>query len=230
MTDSSPRIPKVHPPITKQGDGKDIKTEYTVETLLRPKKTVFRIVKRLCDILVSLSALIVLCIPMGIIAIAVRLDSRGPAIYRQSRVGAGGKEFMLYKFRSMRTDAEKNGAVWAKENDDRITRVGRFIRLTRLDEIPQFWNILVGQMSLVGPRPERKFFYDVFETYVHGFSQRLLVPPGLTGLAQVNGGYDLLPEEKIVYDAEYIKHFSFSMDIKCIFKTFSVIFGKKGAR
>lgn len=130
----------------------------------------------------------------------------------------------------MRIDAEADGPRWASKEDDRLTRVGRLIRKTRLDELPQLLNILTGHMSLVGPRPERKIFYDQFETYIHGFHQRLMVKPGLTGLAQVNGGYDLLPEEKILLDVEYMKNQSLVLDIQLILKTVVIVFNHHGAR
>ncbi len=193
-------------------------------------KPIYAFLKRTFDIVISFTGICVCAIPMLLIALAVGMDSRGPVIYRQRRVGYKGKEFTLLKFRSMRMDAEANGAVWAAENDERVTRVGRFLRKSRLDELPQLFNILAGQMSLVGPRPERACFYEEFRQYIDGFDQRLLVTPGLTGWAQVNGGYDLLPEEKIVYDLDYIEKRSLWMDIRCLFQTVSVIFGHKGAR
>ena len=131
----------------------------------------------------------------------------------------------------MKVDAEANGAQWSKgDNDTRITKYGRFMRKTRIDEHPQLFTILFGKMSIVGPRPEREVFYNEFEKYIHGFSERLKVKPGLTGLAQVSGGYDLMPEEKIVYDIEYIKKRSLWLDLKIIFKTVGVIFSHKGAK
>ena len=130
----------------------------------------------------------------------------------------------------MRLDAEKNGPQWADKDDPRCTRLGRILRKSRLDEIPQLWNILKGEMSFVGPRPERQCFYEEVETYTHGFSKRLLVKPGLTGYAQVNGGYELKPEEKIVYDIEYIHKQSVLMDLWCIFKTVKLVFTHEGAR
>ena len=169
-------------------------------------------------------------VPMALIAVWVRLDSPGPALYRQERLGLNGKSFWIYKFRSMRVDAEANGAQWAEEHDDRVTRAGRFLRKTRLDELPQLLNILRGQMSLVGPRPERPCFYAEFEKYIHGFSQRMVVKPGLTGLAQVSGGYDLLPEEKIQFDMQYIRERSIALDLKCILRTIGVVFDHNGAR
>ncbi len=186
--------------------------------------------KRCFDILVSLIAGILLFIPMLIIAAVIRLDSPGPALFRQERLGKDGVPFIMCKFRSMYVDAEENGPQWADKNDHRCTRVGRFLRSTRLDELPQLLNIFLGEMSFVGPRPERACFYDEFETYIHGFRNRLKVKPGLTGYAQVNGGYDLKPEEKIIYDMEYIQKRSVKMDMGCIFKTIKLVFTHEGAR
>jgi len=127
-------------------------------------------------------------------------------------------------------DAEKNGLQWAEVNDPRVTRVGRFLRNTHLDELPQLLNIISGNMSIIGPRPERAEFYKVFEEYIDGFDQRLLIKPGLTGLAQVNGGYSIGPEEKIVFDIEYIKKRSLKLDFKIFFKTVVVIFKRQDVR
>lgn len=187
-------------------------------------------VKRAFDISFALIGLIVLAIPMAIIAIIIVCDSPGRPIYSQERLGKDGKPFMIYKFRSMVLDAEKNGPRWADKKDLRCTRFGAFLRKTRLDELPQLWNILKGDMSFVGPRPEREYFYNEFEKYIEGFSNRLAVTPGLTGHAQVNGGYDLLPEEKIIYDMEYIEKRSIHMDMLCILKTIRVVLCGNGAR
>ncbi len=131
----------------------------------------------------------------------------------------------------MRTDAEKGGARWSDgDNDERITPVGHVLRKFRLDEIPQLFCILNGSMTLVGPRPERECFYHEFEKHVHGFIERLKVKPGLTGLAQVSGGYDLSPQEKVVYDIEYIKKRSLFLDIKIMFETVGVVFSHDGAK
>jgi lipopolysaccharide/colanic/teichoic acid biosynthesis glycosyltransferase len=131
----------------------------------------------------------------------------------------------------MCVDAEKNGAQWSLgDKDVRITRFGRFLRKSRIDELPQLWCILKGDMSLVGPRPEREVFYNEFEKYIHGFSERLKVKPGLTGWAQINGGYNLRPEEKVVYDVEYIKKRSLIFDLKIVFLTFGVVFTHHGAK
>ena len=130
----------------------------------------------------------------------------------------------------MQKDAEENGPQLASENDPRVTKVGRFIRDTRIDELPQLINILRGEMSFVGPRPERPEFYDLYDTYINGFRQRMLVIPGMTGWAQVNGGYEIEPEKKIIFDVYYIKNRSVKMDLICLIKTVSVVFTHKGAR
>lgn len=206
------------------------KTEYWIEPVQPKAGWGYRLVKRAFDIVASLAALLLLAIPMLIIGALIWLDSRGPALFVQERIGKNGKPFSMYKFRSMYINAEENGPQWADKDDWRCTRMGRFLRKTRLDELPQLWNILRGDMSLVGPRPERAYFYEVFETYIHGFRGRLAVRPGLTGWAQVNGGYDLKPEEKIIYDMEYIEKQSVGMDLECIFKTVKLVFTHEGAR
>jgi exopolysaccharide biosynthesis polyprenyl glycosylphosphotransferase len=202
------------------------------EVVMPPIQTsrAYLFVKRSFDVVMSLAALLILAMPMALIALLIRLDSPGPAFFRQERLGKDGRPFIILKFRSMRLDAEKNGPQWADKDDPRCTRLGRILRKSRLDEIPQLWNILKGEMSFVGPRPERQCFYEEFETYIHGFSKRLLVKPGLTGYAQVNGGYELKPEEKIVYDIEYIHKQSVLMDLWCIFKTVKLVFTHEGAR
>ena len=191
---------------------------------------VFFAVKRIMDVILSFVSGLALALPMVIIAILIKLDSPGPAIFRQERLGKDGKPFTIYKFRTMYLDAEADGPQWAKRNDCRCTPLGRFLRHTRLDELPQLWNILKGDMSIVGPRPERACFYSEFETYIHGFHYRLLVKPGLTGLAQVNGGYDLKPEEKIMFDMEYIQKQSIEWDLKCILQTINLVFTHEGER
>lgn len=206
--------------------------EFFVEDLGEiPKKPLYSFLKRLFDIVASLFALIVLSIPMLIIAIGIKCLSKGTVLYRQERLGLNGRKIRIIKFRTMDMDAESDGAQWsAGAEDTRIYPFGNMLRIYRLDELPQFWCILKGDMSLVGPRPERECFYKEFETYVHGFSERLKVKPGLTGLAQVNGGYELKPEEKILYDVEYIKTRSLLVDLKLIFKTVAVVIGHKGAK
>lgn len=187
-------------------------------------------VKRIGDVFLSILLFLVMSPLMCIIAVLIKIDSPGPVIFSQERLGKDGAPFVIYKFRSMRVDAEIDGPKWASKDDDRCTRVGKILRKARLDEIPQLLNILEGDMSFVGPRPERSCFYQKFETYIPGFKNRLAVKPGLTGLAQVNGGYDLCPEEKIVYDMKYIEHKSIRLDMECMLKTFILIFTHKGAR
>ena len=194
-----------------------------------PGRRGYLFVKRAADVTLSLAALAVLVVPMAMIALAVKLDSPGPVFYRQERLGKNGKPFELVEFRSMRTDAEKDGVQWAKEHDLRVTRMEHIIQACRLDELPQFWGVVKGDLSLVGPRPERAFFYDAFEKYIPGVKQRLMVTPGITGLAQVNGGYDSKTAEKIQYDVEYIKHQSFGMDMAILIKTMmTVLLGISG--
>ena len=210
----------------------DTQQEYYIEDLGKIKRKLFySFFKRFFDFILSLVAIIILFIPMIIVGILVKITSKGPILYKQERLGKNGKPFKLVKFRSMRVDAEANGAQWSQgDNDPRITKFGRIMRKTRIDELPQLFTILTGKMSIVGPRPEREVFYNEFEKYIHGFNQRLKVKPGLTGLAQVSGGYDLKPEEKIVYDIEYIKKRSLWLDFKIIIKTVVVIFTHKGAK
>lgn len=186
--------------------------------------------KRFFDIVIAAIAGLVLLLPMVIIGIIIRWDSEGPALFRQERLGKDGKPFIMYKFRSMHLDAEVNGPRWAERDDDRCTKFGRLLRKTRLDELPQLLNILKGDMSFVGPRPERAYFYGEFEKDIPHFKYRLLVQPGLTGHAQVNGGYDLSAAEKIVYDLEYMANRSVWMDLRCIIKTLLVVFTRNGAR
>ena len=209
---------------------------------VRKEKPVYRALKRVQDVFFSLLALIVLSPLMLIVALAIVIDDpKGSPIFTQVRSGIDGKEFRIHKFRSMCVDAEAkladlkrstemNGPIFKQKDDPRITRVGHFIRKCGIDELPQLWNILRGDMSLVGPRPERAYFYREFETYIPGFSNRMMVTPGLTGWAQVNGGYDLRPEEKIVYDMEYIEHQSVLLDMQCLLKTAALVFTHRGAR
>lgn len=191
---------------------------------------VYLATKRAFDFILACVAAIVLALPMAIISVIIKLDSKGPVLFKQERLGKNGELFVIYKFRTMILDAEDQGPQWAMPNDERCTKVGKLLRACRLDELPQFINIMRGEMSFVGPRPERSCFYEEFEKYIHGFSNRLAVTPGLTGLAQVNGGYELSPEQKIVYDMEYIRTQNFWLDIKLVFKTFKLIFTHEGAR
>jgi sugar transferase (PEP-CTERM system associated) len=189
--------------------------------------------KRLLDIAVAALGLVLALPLMVLVALAVRLDSAGPVFFRQDRVGRGGREFTLWKFRSMRTDAEAQGAQWAVTGDPRVTRVGRFIRKTRLDELPQLWNVLAGDMSLVGPRPERRMFVDQLIEQSAFYEQRLVVRPGLTGWAQIKAPYASTFEEsieKLKFDLYYIKNMSLLLDISILLSTARIVLLGRGAR
>lgn len=201
--------------------------EYYIEPVSVEHRIAYEIIKRCFDVIFSLLALLILIVPMCIVAIAIKCTSEGSALYSQERLGKNGKPFKILKFRSMVDDAEKNSIQWCEKNDPRVTRLGAFLRRYHIDELPQLWNIFVGDMSFVGPRPERKCYYDAFETYIHGFHERLKVKPGLTGLAQVCGGSLIRPEEKLSYDIEYIKKRSILMDIRVLCNTvLTVITGR----
>jgi len=178
------------------------------------------------DILIALILLILTAVPMLIISIFIKLTSRGPVIYTQKRIGKDGKTFTLYKFRTMIKDAEMTiGPVLAKQDDPRVTKIGKILRTKRMDELPQLFNILCGQMSFVGPRPERPHFVKRHKA-LGGL--RLAVKPGLTGLAQVNNFYDLHPKHKIKYDYLYIQRRSVLLNIYILLQTIPVLFSKKG--
>jgi sugar transferase (PEP-CTERM system associated) len=191
------------------------------------------VVKRAIDVLGSAMGLLIACPLMLLIAGAIKISSPGPALYHQARVGLRGRVFSVHKFRSMRQDAEKDtGAVWASVSDKRITRVGRFLRRTRLDEIPQFWNVLKGDMSIVGPRPERPEFVTSLTHQIPFYGQRHIVRPGLTGWAQVYYTYGASVEaalEKLQYDLFYIKNMSVGLDLFILTKTVKTVVGGKGA-
>jgi len=194
---------------------------------------VYKGIKRGIDVLASLFGA-VLFLPLYLfIALAIKLDSRGPVFYKQERVGQDGRLFSLIKFRSMTVDAEKDGPVWAVVNDQRVTRVGRWIRKLRLDEIPQLINVLRGEMSLVGPRPERPFFVRKLEKKIPFYSHRHAVKPGITGWAQILYPYGATQEdaqEKLKYDLYYIKHLSPIMDLRIIAETAKIVLFGRGAR
>jgi sugar transferase (PEP-CTERM system associated) len=192
-----------------------------------------RLWKRAVDVVCASIGLVLGAPLMLLTAIAVRLDS-GPILYAQQRVGENGQLFTVYKFRSMRTDAEPTGVpVWAQDGDTRVTRVGRFIRATRLDELPQLWNVLTGAMSFVGPRPERPYFVEKLAGEIPYYQQRHSVKPGLTGWAQIKYQYGSSVEdavEKLRYDLYYVKHVSLALDLSIIFDTVKVIIFGKGAK
>jgi len=165
---------------------------------------------------------------MILIALLIWLEDRGPVFYSQDRVGKNGRIFKAMKFRSMIPDAERyTGAIWASENDPRVTKVGRILRATAMDELPQLWNIFKGDMSFVGPRAERPELVEKFVHRIHNYHHRLLVNPGLTGMAQVYGSYDTPPHQKLRYDLLYIKKHSFWLDLKLIFLSFWITFRGK---
>lgn len=189
-----------------------------------------KIFKRMIDLILSTLMLAGLSPLIFLTAIIIKLDSKGPVLFSQERVGENHKPYMVHKFRSMRSDAEKEtGPVWAKENDDRITRIGHFIRKWRIDEIPQLWNVLKGEMSFVGPRPEREHFVKQLMDIIPYYGERFTVKPGLTGWAQVSYGYGASIDdaiEKLNYDLFYIKNMSILMDLMIVARTVkTVIFG-----
>lgn len=193
------------------------------------KRLYFKI-KRWTDIIISIVGLIIGAPFILIFGLLIFLESPGHVIFKQNRVGKNGKIFTLYKLRSMRLDAEKNGQKWADKNDNRILKVGKFIRKSRIDEIPQLINILKGEMTLIGPRPEIPKFTLEFNEQYPGFINRIKITPGLTGLAQVSGGYDMQPNEKLEKDIEYILNQSFKLDLKIIVETIRVVLTGDGAR
>ena len=192
--------------------------------------TIKKNIKRIFDICFAIIILIPAIPLMLISAIIIKLESRGPIIYAQERIGENNKAFKIYKFRSMRTDSEKDGPKWAKENDNRVTKFGKIMRKTRIDELPQLYNVIRGQMSFVGPRPERQFFINTLEKEIPYYNLRHIVKPGLTGWAQVKYPYGASVEDayrKLQYDLYYIKNYSLTLDILIILDTVGiVIFGK----
>lgn len=201
------------------------KREYHVNN-----KRSYLICKRIFDVVVSVLATLVLLVPMAVVALLIVIEDPGPVFYSQERLGKNGKPFQILKFRSMCVNAEQNGPQWARTEDPRCTKVGKVIRQWHIDELPQLWNVIKGEMSIVGPRPEREHFYQVFEKDLPNYRDRLLVDQGLTCIGQVNGCYDLTPAKRIDYDIEYIEKQTFWLDLKCIFQTFRVICNHKGAR
>lgn len=198
---------------------------------VKNEKNIYEFFKRIFDLVVSL-VLFIIAVPITLVAcLCVVLESKGNPIYSQERLGKNGKSFKVYKIRSMYIDAEKHtGAKWADKNDPRVTKVGKFIRKTRIDELPQIINILLGDMTIVGPRPERPIFTYKFNEEIPGFINRLQVKPGLTGLAQINGGYDITPKEKLEFDMKYIENRGFGLDIKIMLKTALIVITGEGAR
>jgi sugar transferase (PEP-CTERM system associated) len=189
--------------------------------------------KRAIDILCSIIGLTLSAPVMALVALAIKWNSDGPALYSQRRVGMNGKEFTIYKFRSMRADAEQDtGAVWSIEGDPRVTRIGRLLRRTRLDELPQLWNVLRGDMSLVGPRPERPEFISDLTKQIPFYGQRHAVRPGVTGWAQVRHNYGASVEDalqKLQYDLFYVKHISTTFDLFILLETVKTVMVRRGS-
>jgi exopolysaccharide biosynthesis polyprenyl glycosylphosphotransferase len=200
---------------------------------LGPRKYAISL-QKLYSLLIGISGLIVLSPFMLLTALVVKLTSPGPMLYRQKRVGLNGKPFMVYKFRSMYVNAEaRTGAVWASKDDPRITPVGKWLRKLRLDELPQMWNVVKGDMSVVGPRPERPEFVDLLNQQIPYYRQRLAVKPGITGWAQINHKYgdtQLDAMIKLEYDLYYIKHLAPALDFYIIFHTIKVMLLSRGAQ
>lgn len=192
------------------------------------------VLKRATDIILSLCLLILLMPLLLLTALLIKMDSAGPVFFTQERVGGRRKNFKIYKFRSMTSDAEaKSGPVWAQTNDDRVTRIGRFIRPSRIDELPQLWNVLKGEMSIVGPRPEREFFVKQLTELIPYYIERFTVKPGITGWAQVNYPYGASVEDavaKLNYDLFYIKNSSLIIDLMILMRTVKIVLSGKGAR
>lgn len=195
------------------------------------------IIKRIFDILLSLIGIIILIPVFLIIVIAIRIDSNGPAIFKQIRIGKNGVDFKIYKFRTMVVNAESKrkleidsnnieNFVFQNKSDNRITKVGRILRKTSLDELPQLFNVLFGNMSLVGPRPE---IPEIVNLYTEKYKERLLVTPGITGLAQVSGRGEIELGKTVSFDLEYIKNFSVWLDFKILIKTFTSVLHQDGA-
>jgi len=189
--------------------------------------------KRVVDVVVSAILMVLFSPVLLIIAFLIKLDSKGSVLFIQKRVGQDGGVFDLIKFRSMYSDAEMNGAVWAEKDDLRVTRVGKWIRRLRIDEIPQLWNIVKGQMSFIGPRPERPEFVKLLEKEIPYYYLRHAVKPGLTGWAQINYPYSASLEDseiKLEYDLYYLKNMSLFLDFQIFLKTIAVVLFRQGSR
>ena len=193
-----------------------------------PLKEREKVIKRLVDLIFSILVLIFSAPLMLLLPLIIKLESKGPILYRQKRVGLKGKIYEVYKFRSMLENAEaETGPILARQNDERVTRVGSFLRRFHLDELPQFFNVLKGEMSLVGPRPERPAFIEEFNREIRGYSRRFAVKPGITGLAQLYGKYETSAGKKMKYDLAYINNWSLGMDLKIFFMSTEIILGRR---
>ena len=185
----------------------------------------YKITKRIMDIVLSSVLLIVGAIPLLVVGLIIRVDSEGPALFKQKRLGLNGAVFEMYKFRSMVVDAEKQGTgVYSKKDDERVTRVGKIIRATSIDELPQLLNIFKGEMSFIGPRPALTYHPWVFEQYTEEQKKMFAVRPGITGWAQVNGRKEVEWPRRIEMNVWYVEHMSFGLDVKILFKTVGKVF------
>jgi exopolysaccharide biosynthesis polyprenyl glycosylphosphotransferase len=201
-----------------------------LENLKQGEKNFYNKIKRILDIISASIILIIACVFTPFIALAIKLEDKGPIFYKHQRIGKNRKPFLLIKFRSMKENSEKNGAVWAEKQDERITKTGKFLRKTHLDEIPQMLNILKGDISLVGPRPERPEFIEKLEKEIPYYHIRHLIKPGFTGWAQIKFRYSrsvVDSKEKFQYDLYYIKNNSLFLDIGILLKTFQLFFKKE---
>lgn len=203
-----------------------INETWFLKNLNENRKKLYETSKRIFDIIFSIICIIISIPILPIVSMAIKIDSSGPVFFSQIRSGKNGKKFLAIKLRTMKKDAEKNGPEWAKINDSRITRIGGFLRKTRIDEIPQLFNVLRGEMSFIGPRPERPEFIKTLEENIPFYSQRMIIKPGLTGWAQINFPYGASIEdgmEKMQYDLFYIKNRSFILDLSIILKTINTV-------
>lgn len=199
---------------------------------IRPLRRSHAVARRTIDLVVVLPLALLVASILPLVALGIVLESRGPVFYSQTRVGLGGRLFRIHKFRSMRTDAESQGPTWATTNDQRVTRVGRILRSTRIDELPQVWNIIRGDMSLIGPRPERPEFTAIIEQQIPAFGLRTRVKPGITGWAQICAGYGRSINDsrtKLEYDLYYVAHNSLLFDLRILLHTIPVVIGRKGS-
>ncbi|GIW32706.1 exopolysaccharide biosynthesis polyprenyl glycosylphosphotransferase [Meiothermus sp.] len=228
-------IPLLHAAAVYEGRTGRVSLEHHSEAFLEGWRlpALYPHIKRLIDICAVLLSLPLSLPLMLLVALLVRLDSKGPVLFWQERVGQRGTSFRMVKFRTMRVDAEKEGSRFARSGDDRITRVGRILRKFRLDELPLFWNVLRGEMSIIGPRPEQAGFAEQFSKQIPLYPYRHIVKPGLTGWTQVHHGYAAGADEtteKLTYDLYYVKHLSLWLDMLIVFKTLKTIFTGFGAR
>ncbi|OGZ42242.1 MAG: hypothetical protein A3C80_01475 [Candidatus Ryanbacteria bacterium RIFCSPHIGHO2_02_FULL_45_43] len=203
-----------------------------LENLAETEKRFFGLGKRVFDVVISIALLTIAVVLFPLIALLIKMESNGPVFYKHKRVGKDRKEFNLIKFRTMQKDAEKDGPQWAKVNDPRVTKVGKFLRKTRIDELPQAWDILIGDLSFIGPRPERPEFVNELRNNIPYYDMRLLVRPGLSGWAQINPPYYYGTEKeaylKLQYDLFYIKNRGLGLDLSIALKTISVLLSRLG--